>query len=44
MRGAVGEALTSQFKLDFTLIVCMVTLVMGRVWHLDSGGLISYDG
>jgi len=36
-RGAEGEALASQFELDFTLIACMVTLVMGSVWYLDSG-------
>lgn len=32
-----GEALASQFKLDFTLIASMVTSVMGKVWYLDSG-------
>ena len=36
-RGVAGEALASQFELDFTLITCMVTLVMGSVWYLDSG-------
>jgi hypothetical protein len=35
--GVVGEALASQFELDFTLITCMVTSVMGSVWYLDSG-------
>lgn len=35
--GATGEALASKFKLDFTLITCMVTSMMGSVWYLDSG-------
>jgi hypothetical protein len=35
--GVAGEALASQFELDFTLIACMVTSVMGSVWYLDSG-------
>ena len=35
----VGEALTSQFELDFTLIAFMVTSMMGSVWYLDSGAL-----
>ena len=35
--GATGEALASQFELDFTLIACVVTSVMGSVWYLDSG-------
>lgn len=30
--GVEGEALASQFKLDFTLIACTVTLMMGSVW------------
>jgi len=34
---AAGEALASQFKLDFTLITCMVTPVMDSEWYLDSG-------
>lgn len=36
-REAVGEALASQLKLDFTLITCMVSLVLGSVWYMDSG-------
>jgi len=36
-RGAVGEALASQFELDFSLIVCLVSTMMGSVWYLDSG-------
>ena len=35
--GEVGEALTSQFELDFSLIACMVSLMMGSVWYLDNG-------
>lgn len=36
-RGLVGESLASEFELDFTLIYCIVTLMMGSVWYLDSG-------
>lgn len=32
-----GAALDSQFELDFTLITCMASSVMGGVWYLDSG-------
>eukprot|EP00253_Pinus_taeda_P025122 PITA_25122 len=32
-----GEALASQFELDFSLIVCLVSSVMGLVWFLDTG-------
>ena len=35
--GAAGEALASQFELDFTLITCMVSSMMGSMWYLDSG-------
>jgi len=35
--GFEGEAFTSQFKLDFTLITCMVSSMMGCGWFLDSG-------
>ena len=37
MEGSEGEALASQFEMDFTLIACMVSLMMGCVWYLDSG-------
>jgi len=30
-------ALASQFELDLTLIACMVSLMVGCVWYLDSG-------
>jgi len=35
--GSEGEALASQFEMDFTLITCMVSSKMGCVWYLDSG-------
>ena len=31
----VGEALASQFELDFSLIACLVSSVMVSVWFLD---------
>ena len=34
---AAREALASQFELDFSLIACLVSSVMGSVWFLDSG-------
>ena len=34
---ATGEALASQFELDFSLIACMANTAMGGVWYLDSG-------
>ena len=37
MVGSKGEALSSQFEMDFTLITCMVSSMMGCVWYLDSG-------
>lgn len=36
-KGSEGEALASQFKLDFTLIACIVSSMVGCVWYLDSG-------
>eukprot|EP00253_Pinus_taeda_P020075 PITA_20075 len=35
--GAEGEAFASQFELEFSLIACMVSSMMGSVWYLDSG-------
>jgi len=35
--GSEGEALASQFEMDFTLITCMVSSMVGCVWYLDSG-------
>jgi hypothetical protein len=34
---AIGEALVSQFELDFALIACMESSASGLVWYLDSG-------
>ena len=34
---AIGEALASQFELDFSLIACMSSTVMGYMWYMDSG-------
>eukprot|EP00253_Pinus_taeda_P023192 PITA_23192 len=41
---AGGEALTSQFELDFSLIACLVSSVMGSVWFLDSGASFYMTG
>ena len=41
---AVGEALASQFELDFTLIACMASTVMSTVWYLDSGASFHMTG
>ncbi len=35
--GSEGEALASQFELDFTLFACMVSSMVGSGWCLDSG-------
>lgn len=35
--GSEGEALASQFELDFTLFTCMVSSMVGCGWFLDSG-------
>eukprot|EP00253_Pinus_taeda_P006310 PITA_06310 len=37
LEGSEGEALASQFEMDFTLIACMVSSMMGYVWYLESG-------
>jgi hypothetical protein len=34
---ATGEALASQFELDFSLIACMASSALGSMWYLDSG-------
>ncbi|MCY6488406.1 hypothetical protein, partial [Actinobacillus pleuropneumoniae] len=39
-----GEALASQFEMDFTLIACMVSSMMGCVWYLDSGASFHMTG
>ena len=38
---AAGEALASQFEIDFYLITCLVSSSMGLVWYLDSD--VSFD-
>ena len=43
-RSAAGEALASQFELDFSLIACLVSSVMGLVWFLDSGASFHMTG
>jgi len=35
--GSECEALASQFEMEFTLITCMVSSMMGCGWYLDSG-------
>ena len=42
--GSEGEALASQFEMDFTLIACMVSSMMGCVWYLDSGASFHMTG
>jgi hypothetical protein len=32
-----GEALASQFELEFSLIACMFSSALGSMWYLDSG-------
>jgi len=36
--------LASQFELEFTLISCMVSTVMGSMWYLDSGASFHTTG
>ena len=40
----VVEALASQFELDFSLIACMVSTVIGSMWYLDSGASFHMTG
>ena len=42
--GSEGEALASQFELDFTLFACMVSSMMGNGWFLDSGASFDMTG
>eukprot|EP00253_Pinus_taeda_P006582 PITA_06582 len=44
LEGSEGEALASQFEMDFTLIACMVSSMMGYVWYLDSGASCHMTG
>jgi hypothetical protein len=41
---AAGEALASQFELDFSLIACMASSALGSVWYLDSGASFHMTG
>eukprot|EP00253_Pinus_taeda_P025351 PITA_25351 len=43
-KGSEGEALASQFELDFTLTACMVSSMVGCVWYLDSGASFHMTG
>ena len=43
-KGSEGEALASQFKMDFTLIACMVSSMMGCDWYLDNGASFHMTG
>ena len=43
-KGLDGEALASQFELDFSLIACMVSSMVGYVWNLDSGASFYMTG
>jgi len=42
--GFEGEALASQFELDFTLFTCMVSSMVGSGWFLDSGASFHMTG
>jgi len=44
LKGSEGEALASQFEMDFTLIACMVSSMMGCGWYLDSGASLHMTG
>lgn len=37
--GGAGEALASNFNLDFTFIACMPNTVIGSMWYLELGTL-----
>jgi hypothetical protein len=41
---ATGEALISQFELDFSLIACMASSSSRYVWYLDSGASYHMTG
>ena len=43
-KGSDGDALASQFELDFSLIACMVSSMVGCVWYLDSGASFHMSG
>ena len=41
---AAGEALASQFELDFSLIACLASSAMGSMWYLDNGASFHMTG
>ena len=41
---AAGEALASQFELDFTLIACMANTARGCMWYLDNDASLHLMG
>ena len=43
-KGSEGEALASQFELDFTLIACMVSSIMGCGWFFHNGASFHMTG
>ncbi len=43
-KGSNGDALASQFKLNFSLSACMVSSMVGCVWYLDSGASFLMNG
>jgi len=43
-KGSDGDALSSQFELDFSLITYMVSSMVGCVWYLDSGASFHMSG
>ena len=44
LEGSEGGALASQFKIEFTLIACMVLSMMGFFWYLNSGASFHMTG
>ena len=40
----VGEAIASQFELDFSLIPCMVSSALGSRWYFNSGASFHMTG
>eukprot|EP00253_Pinus_taeda_P025360 PITA_25360 len=43
-KGFDGEALASQFELDFSLIACIVSSMVGYVWYLDNRASFHMSG
>ena len=43
-KGSDGESLASHFEMDFSLIACMVSSMMGCVWYLNSGASFHMSG